>query len=170
MLNSVNIKDTVNMANEFLHDMKKKIKALQDLDKHPVTEVVKWTVEALDYQYPADWKKAYEIVRRMTWSDIRAEIIQTVESQNYEKIHRLTDEMLKTDLLYNMDVRKNMKIVRDLGNLAVFYDKNPDYRLLILLPTLNSMKEFKDAKLETYLLYRYFTGKPRLSNGFLKKF
>jgi len=157
------------MTNKSLHeDLKKKIKALQDLDKHPVTEVISWVVDALDYQYPADWKKAYEIVRRKTWGDIRAEIIQTVESQNYEKIHGLTEEMLKTDLLFNTDVIKKMKITRDLGNLAVFYDKNPNRTLMALLRTSN--EKFKDAKLETYLLYRHFTGKPRLSNGFLKKF
>lgn len=120
------------MTNEFPYDMKKKIKALQDLDKHPVTEVISWVVDALDYQYPADWKKAYEIVRRKTWGDIRAEIIQTVESQNYKKIHKLTNEMLKSDLLFNTDVIRNMKKVTDLGNLAVFYDKQPHHTLLLL--------------------------------------
>jgi hypothetical protein len=153
------------MTNEFSQDMKKKVKALQDLDKRSVTEVVSWVVDALDHQYPSAWKKAFEIVRRMTWNDIRAEIIQTVESQNYEKIHRLTDEMMKTDLLFNKDVIERMKVVKDMGNLACFYDKSP---LLPFVQTLN--QQFKDAKLETYLLYLYFTGKPRLSNGFLKKF
>lgn len=152
---------------EFPCDMKKKIKALQDLDKHSVTEVVSWVVEALDFQYPSDHKRAYEIVTKMNWSDIRAEIIQTVESQKYEKIRSLTEGMLKTDLL-NMEVIKNMKRPRDLGNLAVFYDKNPNIGLLICLKMLNA--ETKDPKLETYILYRYLTGKPRLSNGFLNKF
>jgi len=152
------------MADMYL-EAKTKIKALQDLDKHPVTEVVNWVVEALDHQYPAEWKKAYEIVRRMTWSDIRAEIIQTVQSQDYEKIHHLADEMMKTDLLFNRDIIERVKIVKDMGNLAYFYDKNP------LLPSLQTLNEgLKDAKLETYLLYRYFAGKPKLSNGFLKKF
>jgi hypothetical protein len=154
------------MINEFPKDVKKKIKALQDLDKHSVTEVVSRVVEALDYHYPADWKRTYEIVRKKAWNDIRAEIIQTVESQNYVEIHKLTDEMLKTDLLFNTEVIKNMKKITDMGNLAFFYDKQP-HRTLVLLATLN--KELKDAKIETYLLYRNFSGKPRLSNGFLKK-
>jgi hypothetical protein len=154
------------MTKEFPYDMKKKIKALQDLDKHPVTEVVSWVVEALNFQYPSDHKRAYEIVTKMNWSDIKAEIIRTVESQNYEKIHALAEGMLSARLL-NMEVIKHMNRPRDLGNLAVFYDK-PNIRLLICLNMIN--REAKDPKLETYILYRYLTGKPRLSNGFLNKF
>lgn len=146
-------------------EAKKRIKALQELEKHSAEEVVSWVKKAIDTQYPAVWKKAYEIVRRMTWGDIRTEIFQTVESQDYEKIHHLLDEMLKTDLL-NRDIMEKLKIVKDMGNLAVFYDRN------LLLPVLQTInEEVKDAKLETYLLYRCFMGKPRLSNGrFRKKF
>lgn len=151
---------------EIAFDSMKKIKALQDLSKHSSDEVITWVVEALDHQYPSEYKDAYEIVTKMKWSSIRSEIVQAVKSQDYEKIHAFTEGMLSARLL-NMEVLRNMKKPKDLGNLAVFYDK-PNIRLLICLNMLNN--EAKDSKIETYILYRYLCGKPKLSNGFMNKF
>ncbi len=151
---------------EFACGSLKEIKAFQDLEKQSIKEVISWVIEALDYQYPLEHKKAYEIITKMHWTDIRADIIQTAKSQDYEKIHALTEGMLSADLL-NLEVLKHMKEPKDLGNLAVFYDK-PNIRLLLCFNMLN--REAKDPKIETYILYRYLCGKPRLSNGFLSKF
>jgi hypothetical protein len=155
-----------NQMKDFSCNSLKKIKAVQDLNKHPVEEVTNWVIEAIDFQYPIEHKKAYEVVTKMNWNDIRADIIQTAKSQDYDKIHALTEGMLKADLL-TTEVIKNMKKPRDLGNLAVFYDK-PNIRLLLCFSMLN--KDAKDPKIETYILYRYLCGKPRLSNGILSKF
>ncbi len=150
---------------EYPYDATKKIKALQDLDKHSVTEVISWALEALNFNYPSEYKRAYEIVAKMNWDDIRAEITQAVKSQDYEKILTITEGMLNARLL-TVEVIKEMK--KDLGNLAVFYDKNPNIQLIIALKMLN--EQAKDPKLQTYILYRYLCGKPRLSNGFMNKF
>jgi hypothetical protein len=151
---------------EFPYDIMNKIKALQDLKKHPVAEIVSWVEEALDYQYPMNHKKAFEIIVKMKWVNIRTEIIQTVKSQEFGKIRKLTDGMLGTDLLFNMEVIRNMNPVKDLGTLAVL--SRDGIPLLTGLLLLNS--EAKDPKIESYILYRYLNGQPKLSNGFMSKF
>ncbi len=63
-------------------DLRKKVKAIQDLDKRSVAEVIiTWLVLALDTRYPTNRKKAFEILRKKSWSDVRAEIIQISKSQ-----------------------------------------------------------------------------------------
>jgi hypothetical protein len=74
---------------------------------------------------------------------------------------------MKTDLLLNAEVMKHMKKPTDLGNLAVFYGKQ---NLGLFLSCSVGNMLFKGAKLESYLLYLSFTGKPRLFNGFFDKF
>jgi hypothetical protein len=140
-----------------------KIKAIQNLNRHSESEVVNWVLEALDFQYPAEYKMAFEEVTKKSWSTIRDEIIQVVKSQDYEKIHVFAEGMLSSSLL-NLEVSK--KIKKPTGNLAVFYDK-PDFRLFVALSIAN--KEARDPKIESYILYRHLCGKPRLSNGFLSK-
>jgi hypothetical protein len=152
-------------SKEFLYNAKDKIKALQDLDRHSSNEVASWTLTALDFSYPYEYKKAFEIVTKRKWDDIRAEIMQAVKSQNYQQISTITEGMLNARLLSPEIIREFGK---DLGNLAVFYDRNPNKQLIIALILVNN--EAKDPKLQTYILYRYLCGKPMLSNGFLNKF
>lgn len=147
-------------------EVKKKLKVLKDLDRHPVDEIITWLLEAMDSRYPQNRKKAFEIVTKRDWGTIRAEIIQAVTSQKYEEIHRLRDAMLGLDLLFNEDLMKSGLIID--GTLAVISGKNPNIALFTVLSMLN--EKTKDSKLETYLLYRYFAGEPKLSNGFLQKF
>lgn len=139
------------------------IKAIQNLNRHTAFEVVNWVLEALDFQYPSEYKRAFEEVTKRSWNDIREEIIQVVKSQDYEKIHVFSEGMLSSSLL-NLEVSKKMK--NPAGNLAVFYDE-PNIRLFVALSIAN--REAKDPKIETYILYRHLCGKPRLSNGFLSK-
>ncbi len=152
-----------NKAKENAAESLNKIKAIQNLNKHTTLEVVNWVLEALDFQYPSEHKKAFEEVTKKSWNTIRDEIIQVVKSQDYEKIHVFAEGMLSSSLL-NLEVSK--KINKPTGNLAVFYDE-PDVRLFVALSIAN--KEAKDPKIESYILYRHLCGKPRLSNGFLSK-
>lgn len=153
------------MANVYT-EAKRRIKALENLDRHSVDEVISWVIESMDTRYPQNRKKAFEIVTKRNWVTIRAEIIQTVTSQKYEEIHKLRDAMLGLDLLFNKDLIRSGLIID--GTLAVISGKNPNVTLFTVLSMLNA--ETKDSKLETYLLYRYFAGEPKLPNGFLQKF
>ena len=146
-------------------EAKKKVKAIQNLNKHSTSELLSWVVEAMDTRYPASRKKAFEIVIKRRWNDIKAEIIQIVQSQNFEELHKLRDSMLKADLLLNKELLKNGLIVD--GTLAVITNTS-NVGLFIVVGMIS--ENTKDAKLETYLLYRYFAGKPRLSNGFGRSF
>ena len=150
---------------EAYEEFKKNNKAIRELEKYPAIEVVNWVKETLTYQYPKVYRRAFEIVRKRAWSDINADIIATVESQDYEKIHSLTEEMLSANLLTPEIIQM---AGRDLGNLVAFYDNKPNIQLILAISFGNTM--FKDARLETYLLYRYLTGKPKLLNGLFKKF
>lgn len=147
-------------------EAKKKIRALQDLEKHSVEEVVSWVMEAIDTQYPSDRKTAFAIVGKQNWNDVRSEIIRVVKGQNYEEIHKIREGMLSTDLLFNKDLTEKGIIID--GTLAVFSNESPNILLFLQLDVINA--ESKDPKLETYLLYRYLAGRPKLSNGFRKKF
>jgi hypothetical protein len=147
-------------------EAKKRIKALENLDRHSPEEVISWVIGAMDTRYPQNRKKAFEIVTKKNWGTIRDEIIQTVTSQNYEEIHKLRDAMLGLDLLFNKDLIRSGLIID--GTLAVISGKNPNIALFTLLSVLNA--KAKDSKLETYLLYRYFAGEPKLPNGFFQKF
>ncbi len=140
-----------------------KIKAIQNLNRHTESEVVNWVLEALDFQYPSEYKLAFEEVTKRSWKQIREDIIQVVKSQDYERIHVFAEGMLSSSILDSDGSKKNNK---SSGNLAVFYDK-PDVRLFAALSVAN--KDAKNPKIETYILYRHLRGKPRLSNGFLGK-
>ena len=73
--------------------------------------------------------------------------------------------MLGLDLLVNKDLIKSGLIID--GALAVIAGKNSNITLL----QVQMLSEIaKDPKLETYLLYRYFAGEPKLPNGLLRKF
>lgn len=151
-------------------DLKKNSKALRELDKHTGSDVIAWVKEALTCQYPSEYKRAFEITKKRKWNEIRGEIIDAVESQDYQKIHNLREDMLKTDLLLNAEMiehMKKMKKIIDLGNLAVFYGKQ-NMGLFLMCSLGNTM--FKNAKLESYLLYLSLMGKPRFSNGLFDKF
>lgn len=146
---------------------KRQVKPLRDLDKHTVPELVGWVDSALDEDYPHSRKSAFAKLSGANWKDIRRDIMETVESQNYAKIHRLNN-ILNIDLL-NMEVARKIGAVVN-GTLAVIKDRDSPGRSaakLALLQTFN--EELKNAKLETYLLYRRLGGKPRLSFGFLSK-
>ncbi|MGD0495479.1 MAG: hypothetical protein ABSB28_05500 [Candidatus Bathyarchaeia archaeon] len=147
-------------------EAKTKIKALQNLEKHSAEEVVSWVKEAIDTQYPSDRKTAFAIVSKQNWNNIRSEIIRVAKAQNYEEIHKIREAMLNTDLLFNTDLTKKGIIID--GTLAVISNESPNTALFLLLHMINA--ESKDPKLETYLLYRYLAGRPKLSNGFRKKF
>jgi hypothetical protein len=161
----MNLKEPVRMESVY-SEAKKKIKALQDLNKHPISEVISWVIEAMDVKYPPNRKRAFEIVTKRSWSDIRVEVIQTVTSQKFEDIHKLRSAMIGLDLLFNKELLKSGLIID--GSLAVFSRKSRNIALFTLLPMIS--EGTKDTKLETYLLYRYFMGEPKLSNGFLQKF
>jgi hypothetical protein len=45
-------------------DFKKNSKALRELDKHAISDVIAWVTEALTYQYPQNYRRAFEIVRK----------------------------------------------------------------------------------------------------------
>jgi hypothetical protein len=147
-------------------EAKTKIKALQNLEKHSVEEVVSWVREAIDTQYPSDRKTAFAIVSKQNWNNIRSVIIRAVKAQNYEEIHKIREAMLSTDLLFNKDLTRKGIIID--GTLAVISSKSPDIPLFLQLHMINA--ESKDPKLEAYLLYRYLAGRPKLPNGFRKKF
>jgi hypothetical protein len=74
-------------------------------------------------------------------------------------------------ILFNTHIREYKKKEEEEKNLKfkptniVFYDKQLSYTLLSLAILNNNLKE---AKIETYLLYPNFTGKPRLLDGLLK--
>jgi len=151
-------------------DLKRHSKALRELDKHSASDVIAWVKEALIYHYPSGYRRAFEITKKRKWNEIRAEMIDAVQSQDYEKIHNLREDMLKTDLLINAEMieyMRKMKRVVDLGNLAVFYGKQ-NMGLFLVCSVANTM--FKNAKLESYLLYLSLMGKPRFSNGLFDKF
>lgn len=140
-------------------EMKGRVKALKVLDTLSADELISWVVEAMDTRYPENRKRAFEILSKQKWNDIRAEIIQTVRAQQYGEIHKLTELMSHTDLLFNKTLQDKGLIID--GSLAIITSK---IDLILLTQMLNP--EVKDPKLETYLLYRLFAGKPKLSNGF----
>jgi hypothetical protein len=151
---------------DFYVEVKDKIKALQDLEKRSAEELVSWVIEAIDTQYPQIRKTAFTIVTKQNWNNIRSAIIRAVKLQDFEEIHKIRRAMLSTDLLFNEDLTKKGIIID--GSLAVFSEKSPNITLFVLLDMIN--EQSRNPKLETYLLYRYLAGKPRLSNGFRRKF
>jgi hypothetical protein len=146
---------------------KKEVKPLRDLVKYTGEEVASWVKVALDETYPRSRKIAFARITGMSWDKIRSEIIQTVAAQNYSGIHRMNN-LLSLDLL-DFKIAKKIGAVID-GTLAVIKDKDSPSRSAMKLAILAMLnEELKNAKLETYLLYRRLAGKPRLSFGFLNR-
>ena len=149
------------MSDAYL-ELKGRVKALKVLDTLSADELISWVIEAMDTRYPENRKRAFELLTKRNWNDIRDEIIQTVSAQQYNEIHKLTELMSNTDLLFNKTLHDRGVIID--GSLAIITSK---IGLILLTQTLNP--EIKDPKLETYLLYRLFAGKPKLPNSFHTK-
>jgi hypothetical protein len=139
----------------------KEVKPIKTIEKYTFEDLFKWMIEALDL-YPESRKKALERLVGQPWSNIRSDIISTVNSRDYAEIHQLY-KTLSLDLL-NPNVVKKIRMIID-GTLGVI--RGDSIEILAQLSTLNTV--LKDPKVEIYLLYRLLGGKPRIRYNIFRK-
>ena len=133
--------------------------------RHDFDELSQWVKEALAKRYPQSRKLAFSRLTSLPWNSIQADILRAVGSRKYERIHQISNILFTTDLL-NINTIKKIGFVVN-GTLAVISRKSPNISFLVTAMMLN--EHAKDAKVETYILYRLLNGEPRVKTGLLSK-
>ena len=114
---------------------------LAELDKLSEAELLKWVTEAVQSTSQRD-RQAITFVKKRSWAEIETEITERILSWDYEQIRGLREMLLA------------------LGDADKAYEQAS-------LQMMNMVA--KNPKLEAYIFYRCFGGKPRIRTGLLTK-
>jgi hypothetical protein len=136
-------------------DLASNLKPVEMIDRHTFEELSKWVRDALDSTYTESRKEAFMKLVGRPWEKIESDIVIAVDSRDYARIHE-RNEVLLLDLL-DPDVVKRIGKVID-GTLGLLRGDSTD----MLAKLLTANRYMKDAKVETYILYRLLGGRPRI--------